>query len=378
MITESTIKPRLIWIDDEIDERLIQPFKKYFDIKLFRSPNKALNAIKANTFAHYDIIVTDLKMPKLNGIQLYDSFPESIKEITLFCSANLYNDPFEEQLIERRIKNNRTFDCDHLGDPDTRESVAKKIYEQFEKQNINKISYNEYLSFSFEKKERILEYVVSKNKKVIEKYFKQTKSSWIIFQDGKILTSGQLNNEPCTQDLHEISSLSEKPSFLIHRNIIVESIINDLNNETYFREVSIIDQIEIPEYPTITLQIENHTEKKQLLADFDTGAYTNFLREDLLEQLIDKKEFKQYITLRQPRLMPLNGQYTNVSSWTLSFRFNKENELKKIRFNIIRDWENSFVGKHYKNRQALIGRNFLIKQKVKVLLNGENKTTKIL
>ena len=65
-------KPRILIVDDEQDINTTLKILlsiNGFDVDNYSEPETALKDFKANT---YDLVILDIKMPRLNGFQLYD------------------------------------------------------------------------------------------------------------------------------------------------------------------------------------------------------------------------------------------------------------------------------------------------------------------
>lgn len=68
---------KILVIDDELDmlmllKMLIEDNTSY-EVVTTNSPTEAIRILKEN---HYDLIITDLKMPGMDGIELFDEFKE--------------------------------------------------------------------------------------------------------------------------------------------------------------------------------------------------------------------------------------------------------------------------------------------------------------
>lgn len=92
------VKKRILIVDDEKDiGRTLQLIlEKYgFDVDCFTDPALALEKFKPNL---YDLTILDIKMPKINGFELYDrlkSIDSNIK--TIFISALSYLKSYNAQ-----------------------------------------------------------------------------------------------------------------------------------------------------------------------------------------------------------------------------------------------------------------------------------------
>ena len=77
----SNIPPRIIVVDDERDilsivKRELES-KKRFQVETFIDAESALESLKENSGDYYDLVLTDIRMPKINGFELYRRIKES-------------------------------------------------------------------------------------------------------------------------------------------------------------------------------------------------------------------------------------------------------------------------------------------------------------
>ena len=97
----TTEKLRVLYVDDEVPivdsmRRILQRFG--FAVSGFTSSRAALEAFR-NAPGSFDILVTDLTMPELNGIELAGAVLEIVPELPIiYCSG--YGDTFEKSVAE--------------------------------------------------------------------------------------------------------------------------------------------------------------------------------------------------------------------------------------------------------------------------------------
>lgn len=77
----SNIPPRIMVVDDERDilsivKRGLES-KNRFQVETFIDAESALESLKENTGDYYDLVLTDIRMPKINGFELYRRIKES-------------------------------------------------------------------------------------------------------------------------------------------------------------------------------------------------------------------------------------------------------------------------------------------------------------
>lgn len=77
----TNIPPRVMVVDDERDilsivKRGLES-KKRFQVETFIDAESALESLKENSDNYYDLVLTDIRMPKINGFELYRRIKES-------------------------------------------------------------------------------------------------------------------------------------------------------------------------------------------------------------------------------------------------------------------------------------------------------------
>jgi DNA-binding NtrC family response regulator len=76
----TNIPPRIMVVDDERDilsivKRGLES-KKRFQVETFIDAESALESLKENSDNYYDLVLTDIRMPKINGFELYRRIKE--------------------------------------------------------------------------------------------------------------------------------------------------------------------------------------------------------------------------------------------------------------------------------------------------------------
>ena len=77
----TNIPPRVMVVDDERDilsilKRGLES-KNRFQVDTFMDAESALESLKENSDDYYDLVLTDIRMPKINGFELYRRIKES-------------------------------------------------------------------------------------------------------------------------------------------------------------------------------------------------------------------------------------------------------------------------------------------------------------
>jgi two-component system response regulator ChvI len=84
----SQVKKRILIVDDERDAGVAIKIvlEEYgFDVDFFTNPLEALKNFRPD---FYDLVILDIKMPEINGFELYDKFKSKDAKIkTLFLTA---------------------------------------------------------------------------------------------------------------------------------------------------------------------------------------------------------------------------------------------------------------------------------------------------
>ena len=101
---------RVMVVDDEKDIlRIIKrdlEVTNEFMVEIFSSGIEALNAFKNHEVGYYDTIITDIRMPKMNGFELYRQIKEIKQQTKIACSTALEinKDEFNKVLPSIEVK----------------------------------------------------------------------------------------------------------------------------------------------------------------------------------------------------------------------------------------------------------------------------------
>jgi DNA-binding NtrC family response regulator len=97
---------RILIIDDEVDMlsllRMIIENNTNYDVETTNSPTEGIKLLKEE---HYDLVITDLKMPGLDGLEVFDVFQEIRPEvpviiITAYGSAETADEALKKGVAE--------------------------------------------------------------------------------------------------------------------------------------------------------------------------------------------------------------------------------------------------------------------------------------
>jgi CheY-like chemotaxis protein len=115
-VTKKTRIPKILLIDNEIDDLLVlQNFLTLagFEVKTFSSSREALRHYLETEPSTYDLIISDIRMPELNGFQLYSklrSVKNDVKILFATCleiaeeMLTLLPDLKPEQVIQKPVE----------------------------------------------------------------------------------------------------------------------------------------------------------------------------------------------------------------------------------------------------------------------------------
>jgi DNA-binding response OmpR family regulator len=101
---------RIMVVDDEKDIlRIIKrdlEVTNEFQVETFSSGIEALNAFKTHELGYYDAIITDIRMPKMNGFELYRQVKELSPntKIAFITAFEINKDEFNKVLPSIEVK----------------------------------------------------------------------------------------------------------------------------------------------------------------------------------------------------------------------------------------------------------------------------------
>ncbi len=82
----SNTKPRLLYVDDEEDNLLVfqSSMRRFYDVATASSAMEAMELLKDNT---YDVIVSDQRMPKINGVEFLNNLPSEMHNVRIILTG---------------------------------------------------------------------------------------------------------------------------------------------------------------------------------------------------------------------------------------------------------------------------------------------------
>ena len=119
-------KKRILLVDDDLDNSTMFGLgleDDGFEVDVYNDPELALSAFKPN---FYDLLVLDIRMPKMNGYELYDKIRKKDDKVkTCFLTASV--DGYIEEYRPNFAPSDST-DC-FLTKPITIDDLVKKVKE---------------------------------------------------------------------------------------------------------------------------------------------------------------------------------------------------------------------------------------------------------
>lgn len=95
---------RILVIDDEVDMlmllRMIIEDNTDYDVETTNSPTEGIKLLKENDF---DLVITDLKMPGIDGIELFDEFRDLRPEVPVIIITAYGSTETAEEALNKGI-----------------------------------------------------------------------------------------------------------------------------------------------------------------------------------------------------------------------------------------------------------------------------------
>ncbi|HMG15666.1 MAG TPA: hypothetical protein VK590_09475 [Saprospiraceae bacterium] len=377
---------KVLWVDDELTEKYFAALKKYFEIILVNNAKAGIKAIK--NIGNFYGIVTDLKMKPNDGIWFMDHLDIISRKKALVCSAYSKLEPYKNLLEDRGITQERQIELESVVDYDEevlKVNVIDKIKKQTDlaKDYVFNMASEEFYNLDLREKKELNDYIYSVYKDIIDLKFFQTKATWLIFAKGEIINFGY-DYPPDSLEVLQLSKKLNSPIFRFFSGDISEEIANsnsgiswhyyeiDSNNPGHYKGF----------YPSIEVFIDNDSEEKVLLGDFDTGTISTFVDFNFIISLLKKKELNELKYAYNPGPSMINGRkiyydiiilpvYLNA----IDVNGNNKSICIEMAFKGVEDWNNSWFTSTYKTRKALFGRDLLEVHKLALVLDGKNNKT---
>ena len=126
------MKKRILVVDDEKDNAAVFSIAledtELFAVDSFTDPISALSSFKSNT---YDLAILDIKIPKMNGYELYEkmkNIDHKIKVCFLTAFGEGYYEEFKRRFQGGQVDGSATY-VHFLRKPITVDDLVKKVNE---------------------------------------------------------------------------------------------------------------------------------------------------------------------------------------------------------------------------------------------------------
>jgi adenylate cyclase len=98
MLAAVADRPKLLVVDDEPDmlDFLARVFRQEYDVTLCSNAADALTALESE---HYDVLVTDQKMPQMSGLELLERIGDRHPELVKVLLSGFTDVPEIERLV---------------------------------------------------------------------------------------------------------------------------------------------------------------------------------------------------------------------------------------------------------------------------------------
>jgi two-component system, OmpR family, response regulator ChvI len=127
------VKKRILVIDDEKDNASVFSIALedtgLYEVNSFTNPITALSNFKPNT---YDLAILDIKMPKMNGYELYEkmkNIDDKIKVCFLTAFGEGYHEEFKRRFQARQADSSSATHVHFLRKPITIDDLVEKVNE---------------------------------------------------------------------------------------------------------------------------------------------------------------------------------------------------------------------------------------------------------
>jgi CheY-like chemotaxis protein len=373
----SLSQSKILGIDD--DEGFLEGTKtmlekKGLEMEGVTNGADALYLLKEQYF-DYDLVIIDLAIPEMDGIEIYKAIKKINPEIPLlFASAHFDEQPWVKKLKELNVNIKRIdkpFPMVTSPDFIPIEETVKSLKESYRKAMIRPYQFSlaEFMKLTEDERNRIFETVSLLSQPFVEHYFKNHRDKdWIIIahEPGKIVDSGVSADEPFEDDLWQLSREIDAPVFTYSREKIIEQIDYSWSYKSNSRDY----------YPTVCVVFSKDGVQKPLIGDFDTGSVYSFLSFEKIAamDILDRKPVYKTSSrvLRGERYSYYNKKLPCMLSG------NTKTVDIELRCELVKDWEKSPHVMLFGDRDALVGRNLLLDNKVKLVLDGDKKETDVI
>jgi CheY-like chemotaxis protein len=121
-------KRKILVVDDEPDNASVFTMSLEdggFEVDTFTDPSLALSTF--NTGKKYDLLILDIKMPNMNGFDLYDAVRKIDNKVKA-CFLTAFGEGYTEE-FERRFPSSLFSDISFIRKPIRMDDLIKKVNE---------------------------------------------------------------------------------------------------------------------------------------------------------------------------------------------------------------------------------------------------------
>lgn len=395
---------KVLWVDDHIHD--MEPFVAKlasigFDVDVEENPEKAVDKAKIKK---YNLIIADLKMEPIDGIDFLrkiDQYQEDAGRVILtsFLYLQKYKDRisalgFYAKTIEKPLPN---FESEkfigHFVVPleieakEGRKSLAN-IHEQqvlsVDAINPFEITYDEFMALPILEKDFYSDVAIKMSRKAIMKAF-DSGYCWVLLCGSKDivrLERKNLNEIPSEKEILDYADGIGLAPYQVFKGILPEDYSNWSPCES--------DGNDMTNYPTMSLHFRDCEE---LTVHFDTGSPTTFFSYEEIVHMGAMNTSSTFIPAMRTDMENSLYRFARLDvSCNIVCQKNKETKSVKIIGQAVRNWIDSPFARICKDgasspcegrknngickyRSALIGRNILTDNKLRITLDGEKKVT---
>jgi len=236
------------------------------------------------------------------------------------------------------------------------------------------VYFDEFVKLDVNEQRKLRHQALRENQGWLDYQLATRNAEWILVIGGIVVRSStSLDELPSKQEIYQIAEQKGFAPFVFVKDALVE--------EHNTSKWALIEQDDY--YPTVTIFVsaQNCTDEqllecgKQLNADFDTGSPVIFLDLTVIEDIdIDISKHIEISNIHLRRTYDYVAPKVKIGVKT------EQGKIKSDAFIVraVANWENSPFCLPNPQRTALVGRNILLRLKLKTLLDGESKTTDIL
>ncbi len=134
----TSTKPKLLYVDDEEDNLLVfqSSMRRFYDVETANSAASAMDILKNNEF---DVIVSDQRMPKVNGVEFLNNLPDEPQSIRIILTGYSDIDTVVQALNKGKIDKYISKPWQKLELQKTIDEALKGLFEKRIKSKSNEI-----------------------------------------------------------------------------------------------------------------------------------------------------------------------------------------------------------------------------------------------